>query len=83
MQDKYENLLNEIEEISIQSYTIAEILYGYCEYCDGEKISSSMIRDFFKEIKEKQQKIITLIDEKTTEINYEFYIKNKQVLHSK
>ena len=47
MQDKYENLLNEIEEISIQSYTIAEILYGYCEYCDGEKISSSMISDFF------------------------------------
>jgi len=30
MREKYENLLNEIEEISWDSYNIVEILHGYC-----------------------------------------------------
>ena len=42
MREKYENLLNEIEEISMDSYALAEVLHGYCEYQDGEKVSSSL-----------------------------------------
>ena len=76
MQEKYKKLIEEIEKISIQIYKISEILHGYCLYCDGEKISSSLICDFINEIKEKQQKIIKLIDEKTTEIGYEIYNSN-------
>ena len=76
MREKYENLLNEIEEISWDSYNIAEILYGYCEYYSGEKGSSSLLSNFFENIKQKQRKIINLIDEGTTEIGYEIYLNN-------
>ena len=74
MREKYENLLNEIEEISWDSYNIAEILHGYCEYYSGEKVSSSLLSNFFENIKQKQRKIINLIDERTTEIEYENYL---------
>ena len=38
MREKCENLLlNKIEEISRDSYALAEVLYGYCVYQDGEK----------------------------------------------
>ena len=74
MREKYENLLNEIEEISRDSYALAEVLYGYCEYQDGEKISSSMLSDFFQKIKNEQRRIISLIDEKTTEIGHEIFL---------
>ena len=76
MREKYENLLNEIEEISWDSYNIAEILHGYCEYYSGEKVSSSLLSNFFENIKQKQRKIINLIDEGTTEIGYEIYLNN-------
>ena len=77
MREKYENLLNEIEEISIESYELAEVLHGYCEYYEGEKVSSSLLGDFFKKIKNKQRKIITLIDKKTTEIGHDIYLKQQ------
>lgn len=76
MREKYENLLNEIEEISMDSYALAEVLHGYCEYQDGEKVSSSLLSDFFDDIKNKQRKIITLIDKKTTEIGHEIFLNN-------
>ena len=50
MREKYENLLNEIEEISRDSYALAEVLQGYCDYQEGEKVSSSLLGDFFKKI---------------------------------
>lgn len=78
MRKKYENLLNEIEEISIESYELAEVLHGYCEYCEDDKVSPSLLGDFFKMIKNKQRKIITLIDKKTTEIGHDIYIKQQQ-----
>ena len=77
MRQKYENLLNEIEEISIESYELAEVLHGYCEYYEGEKISSSLLSGFLKKIKNMQRKIITIIDEKTTEIGYDMYLKQQ------
>ena len=70
MREKYENLLSEIEEISRYVYALAEVLYGYCEYQNGEKVSSSMLSDFFQKIKNEQRKVITLIDEKTTDEIY-------------
>ena len=70
MREKYENLLSEIEEISRYVYALAEVLYGYCEYKNGEKVSSSMLSDFFQKIKNEQRKVITLIDEKTTDEIY-------------
>ena len=76
MREKYEKLLNEIEEISRDSYALAEVLQGYCDYQEGEKVSSSLLGDFFKKIKNKQRKIITLIDEKITEIGHEIYLKH-------
>ena len=75
MRKEYESLLNEIEEISRHCYNLSEVLYGYCEYIDGDGISSFMINGFFKEIKEKQLEIINLIDKKTTEIGHELYLK--------
>lgn len=78
MREKYENLLNEIEEISRDSYALAEVLYGYCEYQDGGKVSSSMLSNFFEKIKNEQRKIITLIDKKSTEIGHEFYLKQNE-----
>lgn len=78
MREKYENLLNEIEEISRNSYALAEVLQGYCDYQDGEKVSSSMLSDFFEKIKNEQRKIITLIDKKSTEIGHEFYLKQSK-----
>lgn len=74
MREKYENLLNEIEEISWDSYNIAEVLHGYCEYYSGEKVSSFLLSNFLKDIKYKQRKIINLIDERTTEIEYKNYL---------
>ena len=74
MREKYENLLNEIEEISRDSYALAEVLQGYCDYQDGEKVSSSMLSDFFEKIKNEQRRIISLIDEKTTEIGHEIFL---------
>lgn len=74
MREKYENLLKEIEEISWDSYNIVEILHGYCEYYSGEKVPSSLLSNFFENIKKKQRKIINLIDERTTEIGYEIYL---------
>ena len=38
MLEKYGKLLDEIEEISRQSYALAEVLQGYCDSFDGEKI---------------------------------------------
>ena len=70
MREKYENLLSEIEEIPRYVYALAEVLYGYCEYQNGEKVSSSMLSDFFQKIKNEQRKVITLIDEKTTDEVY-------------
>lgn len=75
MFEKYEKLLNEIEKISLESYELAEVLHGYCNNFDGQKISSDIIGKFFKEIREKQSNIIKLIDEKSTEIRYELYMK--------
>ena len=74
MREKYENLLSEIEEISRDSYALAEVLYGYCEYQDGGNVSSSMLSNFFQKIKNEQRKVITLIDEKTTEIGHEIFL---------
>ena len=44
----------------------------------GENVSSTILSDFLGEIKDNQQKIINLIDKKSTEIGYEFYIKRAQ-----
>ena len=71
MRKKYEKLLDEITEITSKSYALAEVLQGYCDNFDGEKVSSIIISDFFKEIKEKQLEIIRLIDKKSTEIGHE------------
>ena len=79
MREKYENLLNEIEEISRDSYELAEVLHGYCEHFESEHVSFSLLGDFFKKIKTKQRKIITLIDEKTTEIGHEIYLKQSNM----
>ena len=49
-------------------------MYGYCEYYSGEKVSSSLLSNFFENIKQKQRKIINLIDERTTEIEYKNYL---------
>ena len=57
MREKYENLLSEIEEISRYVYALAEVLYGYCEYQNGEKVSSSMLSDFFQKINRNPRKI--------------------------
>lgn len=76
---KYRKLLDEIEEISRQSYALAEVLQGYCDSFDGEKVSSVIISDFFKDIKEKQMKIIRLIDKKSTEIGYELFVKQNSI----
>lgn len=78
MREKYENLLNEIEELSRNSCYLAEILQGYCEYQDGVKVSSSMLGNFFEIIKKEQSKIIILIDEKNTEIRHKFYSKQNE-----
>ena len=77
MREKYDNLLSEIEEKSIEIYELVEVLHGYCEYYEGEKISSSLLSDFLKKIKNKQGKIITLIDKKTTEIGHDRYLKQQ------
>lgn len=79
MLEKYGKLLDEIEEISRQSYALAEVLQGYCDSFDGEKVSSVIISDFFKDIKEKQMKIIRLIDKKSTEIGYELFVKQNSI----
>lgn len=59
----------------MESYELAEVLHGYCNNFDEQKISSDIIGKFFKEIREKQSNIIKLIDEKLTEIRYELYMK--------
>ena len=61
MREKYENLLNEIEEISRDSYALAEVLQGYCDYQDGEKVTSSMLSDFFEKIKNNKERLLLLL----------------------
>lgn len=78
MREKYESLLGKIEEISRNSYALAEVLRGYCEYYDNKRISMSILADFFKKIREEQEKILNLIDIKTTEIGHDFYLKQNQ-----
>ena len=77
MQEKYEELLNQVIEISNSSYILAEILHVYCLYFQEGKISAYLIVDFLNKIKNQQYEIIQLIDEKTTEIGYEYYLKSK------